>query len=135
MDAVLNGKPILRIGKRGMMPVAFGDEGQEPVPPFQIDVALIHNQYLDLVRSWRNDKGVVPAEKHTELRLATRDFVIALTKSTDHPNGYAEMSLSESEGFISLLCAAAEELILFFQPKSSEKPSSQGSTELRFSET
>jgi hypothetical protein len=128
-----NGKPVLRIGRKGRMTVAFGDEGAEPVPPFEIDVIVVNNQYLDLLAPFRNDAKVIPPERYTEVKGVTHQFVIGLTKSQDHPNGYAEMSMAESQHFITALNDAVQELELFFLPKSSAKPSSQGSTELRFS--
>lgn len=128
-----DGKPVLRIGKKGRMMVAFGDEGAEPIPPFEIDVVQVHNQYLDLLQPFRDDTKVVPTERHTEVRQATHEFVVALTKSTDCPNGYAEMSMAESQEFINHVVHAVEELELFFPKKSSEKPTLHGSTELRFS--
>lgn len=130
-----NGKPVLRIGRKGRMTVAFGDEGAEPVPPFEIDVIVINNQYLDLLQQYRNDAKIVPVERYTEVKEATHQFVVGLTKSQDHPNGYAEMSMAESQHFITALTDAVQELELFFLPKSSAKPTSQESTQLRFSET
>lgn len=117
-----NGVPILRIGRKGMKTYAFGEDGA----PFTIDVTQVHNDWLAIDASFRDDKGLIPAEKRDEMNMAARQFVEELSKTPD-------LNLTEVLEFLKELALEASRLADFFVLKSSKEPPSAESTAVRFS--
>lgn len=126
MDRNGNGKPpegeILFIGRKGLKWFALSRETE----PVQLDVILVNNAWIDLHRSFCNDKGVVPAEQVEQLNQATLQFAMSALGADD-------VNLAEALHFINLLGQEAKKLAVFFGDESSDEPSSRESTELTFS--
>jgi hypothetical protein len=117
-----NGIPILKIGRKGKMRLAFGD-GQ----PFEIDVIGVNAAWSAIDNQFRDDKGQIPREKLAELHSEAWNFVRGLSKQDD-------LSLAEALEFLRVITEEGEKLKGFFEIKSSAKPSSPERTTAIYSE-
>lgn len=116
-----NGTGVIRIGRKGKRYFAFGDGA-----PFEIDVVVVHNQWMDVDRSFRDEKGEVPEGKLTELNHACWSFVKEVS-------GVADLTLAEALDFLARVTEESGRLADFFVPKLPEGPSSPARTDVTFS--
>jgi hypothetical protein len=117
-----NGTPILRIGRKGKIAFAFGEDGE----PFTIDVVDLHNQWSAIDRPFRDPDGKILPDKMEELNGLAYQFVTEVSKMAD-------LSMAEVMEFLAKLTEEFIRLADFFVPKYEKKPSSPEPTELRFS--
>ncbi len=117
-----NGVEVIRIGRKGKRSFALGDG-----PPVEIDVVKTYNAWLDIDRSFRDEKGELPPLKRGELDLAAWQFTAALFHTED-------LTLAEALEFLKHVSVVTRELSAFFVLPTAAEPSSPESTELTFSE-
>jgi hypothetical protein len=123
-----NGRPIVRIGRKGRQWFALGEEGE----PFEVDVVAIHSQWVDIDRTFRNEKNELPLEKIAEANAAAWQFVHDI--GINAGLSFDDMTLAEALEFICKIAEETDRLKDFFVPKLSGERSSPESTELTFSE-
>ena len=125
---------VLRIGRKGKKTFAFGEEGESGCEPFEVDVVAVYNQWAGIVSDYPVKEDGSIGWKELEARnRATVEFVRELTKTPSSPDGIEHLTLAEVLEFIKMIGEEKEKLASFFAPKSVAGPSSQESTELRFS--
>jgi hypothetical protein len=118
-----NGVPIIRLGRKGVRKFQF----DEDTPIVELDVIHCWNQWLQIERSFRDEKGDVPPEKNPEVNMALNDFACAMLQ-------VQAMSDANALEFQAILGREVDKLLPFFDVKSSEEPSSQpNSTTVVFS--
>lgn len=117
-----NGTPVIRVERKGKRLFALGDD-----PPVEIDVVLVYNQWMDIDRQYRNDKGEVATDKLPELNLLAIKFVSEIFQSN-------ELTMAEVLNFFKLLFAEVNKLRDFFEPDSPGGLSSPGRMVLTTSE-
>lgn len=138
----MNNNGVIRIGRKGLKKFAFGADGA----PFEIDVVVAFQQWIEIDESFRPDEKdengnrPVPLEKVAEFHQAAVQFAVSLSCQSQTEEGAdiatASVTTAEALDFIARLRECYDELIVFFQPKSSAGPGSPASSEveLRFSE-
>jgi hypothetical protein len=122
---------VRRIAKMGLIPVAFHD-----LPAFVVDIVALHDEWLVIDKSFRNEKDEVPPENALAYSGAKVQFVQSICQK-----GYAQtqqeapvLSHAECFHFIAIMFEEVEKLRPFFVPKLRELPSSPENTEVRFSQ-
>lgn len=129
---------VIRISNKGIKKFAFGENGE----PFAVDVVEAWQEWVSIDDSFREDeldenglpkltedgnhvrrlqKGVEQAYHNAAAVFATK------------LNGGTRVTLAEALDFIARLREQWDELVVFFQPRSREKPSSPEVSEVRFS--
>ncbi len=122
-----NGHQVIRIGRKGRKLFAFGEEGK----PFEVDVVALHSEWVNVDRTFRDEKGDVPSDRLLEMNKTALEFVMAVGRQVDVD--LSDISLAEALEFIKEITEEVHKLKDFFVPKFSDAPSSPESTELRFS--
>ncbi len=122
-----NGQRVIRIGRKGRRLFAFGEEGK----PFEVDVVALHSEWVNVDRTFRDDKGDVPPERLLEMNRTALEFVVAVGQQVGVD--LADISLAEALEFIKEITEEVHRLRGFFVPKFSEGPSSAESTQVNFS--
>ncbi len=120
-----NGDGVIRIGRKGKMKFAIGDSA-----PFEIDVVLIYNRWLEIDRSFRDDKDVILPDKNLEHNEAAFQFLT--TVLSDASVKVENLTLAEVFEFLKLVTDEVAKLRDFFVPAISKEPSSPEKTELTF---
>ncbi len=126
-----NGVEIIKIGRKGRKKFQLGDR-----PPFEIDVILVQNQWLEIDRGFRDEKDEIPPERNAEANKAAWLFVSELCGTpTTSPDDAESLTMTEALEFLNVLTREGAKLADFFVPKLPEGQSSSGrSTTLHFSE-
>jgi hypothetical protein len=131
MEAATNGEHVLRIGRKGCVKIAFGDEAA-----FSIDVIETSNQWLQVEQQFRDADNKVPLAELVAMNNRAWEFVRDLA---GHKGYSAEavqaITLAESLEFMKIVTEESQRLSGFFTVKSvKEEPSSpEPTTTLRFS--
>ncbi len=120
-----NGIPILNITRKGTATFQF--EGGRP---FKVDLVLVANDWLEVDRAFRDDKGDVPNDRLRELNHAAWAFVNEFAKQS----GVENLTMTEALQFLAMMNAEAEKLKVFFAPASPEQPSSRENITLTLSD-
>jgi len=119
-----NDDGILRIGRKGKVKFAFGENGT----PFIVDVVAISNRWWEIRRNFADKDDKVPPDRIEEFNRTAIAFVCELAPKDSGPESNAEV-----EEFFKLLADERQKLQRFFVPASPEEPSSPERTELTFS--
>jgi hypothetical protein len=127
-----NGMGALVLGRHGMLRVQYSDEvdpatGQPKYPVVSLDVVHVANQWADVDRSLRDENGKVPPERLGDWNMACWQFAKEALQAPD-------LSMADALHFQKVITDEGMKLRRFFEPASSEEPSSREGTELTFSE-
>lgn len=130
---------IIKIGMHGRRKFQFGDDDSFIV---EVDVVAATNAWTDIDRNFRGDDGKIPADTIKAVNHALWDFVKGLIMNSASGDERQQqkaadicdrMSLTTALEFMARLTEESQQMRSFFEVKSSQKPSSQESTKLRFS--
>lgn len=113
---------VIRIGHKGVKKFAFGESGQ----PFEVDVVQAFQEWIGIDQSFRDEEGKLPITAMPSYNSAAKMFATNFNRGV-------EVTTGEALDFIARLREQWDELTDFFQPRSREKPSSPGASEVRFS--
>lgn len=116
-----NGNGILRIGRKGKRQIQIGDG-----PVVEVDIVGVSNQWIEIDRGFRNDKGDVDAAQLAPRNTAGWNFVRQTMSQPD-------LSLAEALEFLAVITKEGIALRSFFVVKSDDAPSSPASSELIYS--
>ncbi len=130
---------VIKIGLKGKVKVEFGD-----ILTILVDVVAVQNAWVEVDQGFRNEKNEVDAARVSEHARALQQFVCGIIQRAADEEGSQEakqaartlasmLSLTNAMEFMARMTEEAERLKVFFEVRSSEKPSSPESTELRFS--
>ncbi len=115
-----NGDGIIRIGRKGKQKFCFGDS-----PAFEVDIIHVANQWAQVDRSFRDEKGVIVADTLSKFNEAALEFVKQIAAQPD-------LTLSEALEFLKHITLEGEKLRLFFDPKPADGSFSGKNAELVF---
>ena len=118
---------VIRIGRKGIVKFAFGDDGA----PFEVDVVVAMQQWFAIDDSFRQTEG--PKEG----TILTEDMPAYHQAAVDYAKGLGAplITVAEALDFIARLREQWDGLVDFFRPKKREKEGSPDTSavELRFS--
>ena len=115
---------VIRIGHKGIKQFAMGEDGK----PFDVDIVTAFQEWVGIDEQLRDEEtGLVPTAGMPGYHQAAVAFVERLSGGS--------VITAEALGFIARLREQYDELAVFFQPRSPERPASPVSSaaELRFS--
>ena len=125
---------VIRVGRKGLKKFAFGEDG----PPFEVDVVVAFQEWIGIDASFRQEDGSGPilSADMAAYHLAAVEYTKKLSSSHSLMT-VVDITTAEALDFIARLREQYDELVVFFQPRSRERPAlpgtSEGASELRFS--
>jgi hypothetical protein len=123
---------VIRVGRKGKKKFAFGDGD-----PFEVDVVVAFQEWGSIDGSFRNEDRVIPQSEMMGYHQAAVAFVQSLwfLASVAAPAVTTNITTAEALDFIARLREQYDEVSVFFQPKSRDKPDLHDTlgSEMRFS--
>lgn len=122
---------VVRIGRKGIVKFAFGDD-----EPFEVDVVTAFQAWANIDEEFRLDgpnvpddqRGLVPSQDMPRYHQAAVDFVQKL--ATDpRTHNTPQLTVAEALDFLARLREQYDELVHFFRPKQRAERESPASTE------
>jgi hypothetical protein len=139
MSASNNG--VVRIARKGLKKFAFGEEGQPGSEPFEVDVVVAFQAWMNIDDGFREEeqpggRRAIPDEKMHEYHATAVQFVRQLATDPKKPGaGMPDITTAEALDFLARLREAYDDMAYFFRPKSREERGSPGTSEAESSST
>jgi len=140
VQSAVDAKPSLngatRIPRKGMMTVAFGEEGTPGGQPITFDAIEVSDGWFDVDSQFRDDSKNVPKDRYADWKQGQKQFVQGVIQRhwTGKPEDCPQLTGAEVEEFMDLLNKEVARLRSFFGASTPSPPSSPSSTEVRFSQ-
>ena len=129
---------ILRIGRRGKVKFAFGEEGEPGSEAFFVDIVKVLDAWIDVDWQLRDAEGKLPADKNEEYGQNKHEFaqrIVTEAYAAQHAGKVPpELTRAEASEFLAYVSQEASKLRGFLPKPSETAQSSPKHMELTFSQ-